>query len=102
MALVKCPECGNQVSDRASACPKCGYPFRQQEPAQERKKKTPTPPTGLEDSAHMHEVDAKLQAIPGTGEVDKLYRISRSGSPDGLRFISSDEKGVYLECASCG
>lgn len=102
MALVKCPECGNQVSDRASACPKCGYPFRQQEPAQERKKKTPTPPTGLEDSAHMHEVDAKLQAIPETGEVDKLYRISRSGSPDGLRFISSDEKSVYLECASCG
>ena len=85
MALVKCPECGNQVSDRASACPKCGYPFRQQEPAQERKKKTPTPPTGLEDSTHMHEVDAKLQAIPETGEVDKLYRISRSGSPDGLR-----------------
>ena len=67
MALVKCPECGNQVSDRASACPKCGYPFRQQEPAQERKKKTPTPPTGLEDSTHMHEVDAKLQAIPETG-----------------------------------
>ena len=50
----------------------------------------------------MHEVNAKLQAIPETGEVDKLYRISRSGSPDGLRFISSDEKSVYLECASCG
>ena len=25
MALVKCPECGNQMSDTAEACPHCGY-----------------------------------------------------------------------------
>jgi len=24
MALVKCSECGNEISDTASACPKCG------------------------------------------------------------------------------
>ena len=27
MALIKCPECGNVVSDMATACPKCGYPI---------------------------------------------------------------------------
>ena len=27
MALITCPECTNQVSDRASACPKCGFPI---------------------------------------------------------------------------
>ena len=26
MALIKCPECGNEVSSSAVACPKCGYP----------------------------------------------------------------------------
>jgi len=26
MALVKCVECGNEVSDKATACPKCGAP----------------------------------------------------------------------------
>jgi DNA-directed RNA polymerase subunit RPC12/RpoP len=26
MALIKCHECGNQVSDNAVACPKCGAP----------------------------------------------------------------------------
>ncbi len=26
MALIKCPECGKQVSDKAEACPNCGYP----------------------------------------------------------------------------
>lgn len=27
MALIECPECGNQVSNRASACPHCGFPI---------------------------------------------------------------------------
>ena len=26
MALIECTECGNKVSDRASACPNCGCP----------------------------------------------------------------------------
>lgn len=25
MALIKCPECGNKISDKAEICPKCGY-----------------------------------------------------------------------------
>lgn len=27
MALIKCSECGNGMSDKAIACPKCGYPI---------------------------------------------------------------------------
>lgn len=27
MALIDCPECGGQVSDRAPACPHCGVPI---------------------------------------------------------------------------
>lgn len=27
MALMKCPECGLQVSDKALSCPHCGYPL---------------------------------------------------------------------------
>lgn len=27
MALIKCPECGKQVSSMANACPECGYPI---------------------------------------------------------------------------
>ena len=29
MALIKCPECGNKVSDQAANCPKCGYELRE-------------------------------------------------------------------------
>jgi hypothetical protein len=27
MALIKCPDCGNEVSDKAEKCPKCAYPI---------------------------------------------------------------------------
>lgn len=27
MALIKCPECGKEVSDQAESCPNCGYPI---------------------------------------------------------------------------
>ncbi len=25
MAMIKCPECGHDVSDKAASCPNCGY-----------------------------------------------------------------------------
>ncbi|GHT51473.1 hypothetical protein AGMMS49982_09000 [Bacteroidia bacterium] len=28
MALINCPECGKQVSDKARKCPQCGCPIR--------------------------------------------------------------------------
>ncbi len=27
MAMIKCPECGRDVSDRAGTCPQCGFPL---------------------------------------------------------------------------
>lgn len=27
MALINCPECGKEISDRATSCPNCGYPM---------------------------------------------------------------------------
>lgn len=32
MALIACPECGKQVSDKAAACPNCGRVIKKQEP----------------------------------------------------------------------
>jgi flagellar basal body-associated protein FliL len=28
MALIKCPSCGNDISDQAISCPKCGHPLK--------------------------------------------------------------------------
>lgn len=27
MALIKCPECGKEISDKAKSCPNCGNPM---------------------------------------------------------------------------
>ncbi len=31
MALIKCPECGKEISDKAVSCPNCGYPINRME-----------------------------------------------------------------------
>ncbi|KRD48307.1 MULTISPECIES: zinc ribbon domain-containing protein [Acidovorax] len=28
MALIRCPECGREVSSQAPVCPSCGYPIQ--------------------------------------------------------------------------
>mgnify|MGYP002707457350 CR=1 FL=1 len=28
MAMIKCPECGKEISDKAESCPQCGCPLR--------------------------------------------------------------------------
>lgn len=33
MALIRCPECGREISSQARACPACGYPV---EPGREK------------------------------------------------------------------
>lgn len=30
MALIRCPECEAEVSDKATSCPKCGYPINKE------------------------------------------------------------------------
>lgn len=34
MALIKCPECGAEVSDKAEKCPHCSYPIAQESEAE--------------------------------------------------------------------
>ncbi len=29
MALIKCPDCEQSISDKATKCPKCGYPIQE-------------------------------------------------------------------------
>lgn len=28
MGLIKCPDCGNETSDSAATCPRCGKPIK--------------------------------------------------------------------------
>lgn len=72
MALIKCPECGNQVSDKATACIHCGAPL-----AKEKniiKIKTPSGDRVIVRVKYIVTDDktGKELAIAGNGEVISL------------------------------
>ena len=61
MALIKCPECGKQVSDKAQSCPNCGYPL---------KAEIKNPPTFTEDLTKVKKAGwwvALLLSLSGLG-----------------------------------
>lgn len=40
MALIKCPECDKQISDKAESCPHCGYSFEKRTSSNNQNNKT--------------------------------------------------------------
>ena len=36
MALIHCPECKNEISDKAQTCPNCGFPIAKQQKSPEK------------------------------------------------------------------
>lgn len=62
MALIRCPECGAEVSDLAVACPRCAYPIRQESSAS-RQGAGSSPSQG---STQKVKVTSGLLGQPGT------------------------------------
>ena len=58
MALIKCPECGKEISDKAHSCPKCGCPIAEEK-------------TEKKDKGGIKLVAAKCPSCGANIEVDK-------------------------------
>lgn len=54
MALIKCPECNNKISDKAETCPKCGYELNNNESKKETKKVETKPKPKKKDKNDMY------------------------------------------------
>ena len=50
MALIKCPECGKEVSDKAQTCINCGCPIAEQNTSNEKITNEPNIVTMVEDA----------------------------------------------------
>lgn len=50
MALINCPECGRETSDKAFACPHCGYPIEKLHSEKETISSEREKPSDFEDS----------------------------------------------------
>jgi uncharacterized membrane protein YdbT with pleckstrin-like domain len=55
MALIACPECGNQISTEAKACPTCGYPVAERS-ASAPASASPAPPASAVDAVGTQSV----------------------------------------------
>lgn len=74
MALITCPECGREVSDRATSCPACAFPL----------------------GAASLPVPAQVQTIEATG---KTYKMLQLGGGVLLivgliAFVSAEDKSL--------
>jgi len=76
MALIKCPECGREISDHATACPGCGFPI----------KKSSDIPFTIENKMEepSKEAESKTQASPVTPKpapVEKPVQTPKPAAP---------------------
>jgi hypothetical protein len=55
MALINCNECGNQISDKASACPKCGNPVNNIQSKEQKTETRNTPHPKIENTTQQNQ-----------------------------------------------
>lgn len=67
MALIKCPECGNDVSSSATSCPKCGYPITNL-PSASRNVDPIVQTTANNDEVEVHEPFPALPTVMNVGK----------------------------------
>lgn len=104
MALIKCPECGLSISDKAAACPNCGYPLQPApEPVEYELQKTSNSDSSAADFVRFYAVlvwigGLVLAIIAGYSEkmVGTYYTYSEKAFGWGVFFT------VLLICALCG
>ncbi|MBK5929201.1 zinc ribbon domain-containing protein [Halochromatium salexigens] len=101
MALIDCPECGGQVSDRAPTCPHCGVPIANSANASigaksEQRTQTATAPMNTAEPAASNTVDASDSSLHETVEPFKLRLAGRPIPIAGILFWGGMVVGIIM------
>ena len=98
MALIKCSECGKEISDQASACPSCGFPL----PKPPKKEKTKSDNQGLyENKGLFLAALVGLAAIVGgaiyASRPHKCFANIKNQlrTPDSMKIVSITKDSSY-------
>lgn len=107
MALVKCPDCGSEVSTMARTCPQCGCPVAQEQRHKDSTvlveqaaaspsagNRVPTP----ERSTGLTVVSAIIAALSALGAIGVYAMESDSGGGAGAHIVSI---GLLIACVLC-
>ena len=110
MALMQCPECGGQVSDRAAACPHCGCPIQKlpqpEVTSQPERKESPLlKPADLPSGGrnYMSDPSEKRDRNQSTSSQSPSASSSKTNFYSSSSKYSSDEikSGVYVLAEKC-
>lgn len=81
MALIKCPECGKEVSDKAAACPNCGLGIREYIEEENRR---------VLEKQQQETADIKQQ------EAESKARLERQKQVDNVKLPDKPSKGKSI------
>lgn len=90
MALINCPECGKEISDKAASCPNCGNPINQPIPKEEEYLCCP--------KCHSRELHAEQKGFSG----GKAFAGAVLTGGIGLLAGTIGSKDVRITCLRCG
>lgn len=93
MALIECPECQKQISDKAEFCPNCGYPVNKRSNENESEKEYLCCP-----KCHSRELHTEHQGFSGGKALAGAVLFGNMGILAGT--IGS--KDVRITCLKCG
>ena len=99
MALMKCPECGKEVSDRASVCINCGFPIK--EYILESKEKTQDIQTEELSKSGTEQMADKYKSIIQYYENVKCP-VCGGTKFDGYGYCEDCGHQVLFRCPKCG
>lgn len=109
MALIKCPECGKEISDKAKACPKCGWKvnvdeIKKEMKQEEVKKEDVLPKKSIEIEVSCFEPDAYKSVLNNEIKIQEQVKESQgtrtdlTSSPNGekVKSIHTDKELVKM------
>lgn len=98
MALITCPECGKQVSDRAPQCPNCGLPLQQA--AQAGGTPPPPPVAGMAQPSNTMPPNPSASApVQNTEMSASALKCPHCKSTLGPKDLLSKD---WAKCPQCG
>ena len=68
MAMIKCPECSHDISDKAKSCPHCGFPLEDQA-APQQEQAAPQPEQAAPAAQQVQVAPQPEQAAPAAQQV---------------------------------
>jgi len=104
MALINCPECNKEVSDKAVSCPNCGYPMNRNESESSNEK------NDIQDLISMYP-DEKIKAVTRFMEItgldlqEAVNIINNAYADKGYHYpvtLNNDTPTTVPKCEKCG